>query len=112
MNGNNNLIDSKLNSGRNVKVRELSLDEIADLNDIANIIFTNGAMSGIRNLNTAKLAWLRAGLGGGDFEGWSPNGQAPPDSVLKQLSEAERDELVEVIKNSQYITKKKNSSSV
>ena len=107
-----NLIDSKLNSGRKVKVRELSMDTIAELQDIPDVIFDNGLVTNIKNLAKAKLAWLRAGLGGGDFEDWSPNGQAPPDSVLKQLTEGERDELVECIKNAQYITKKKKSSSV
>ena len=99
-----------LKSKRKVKVKELSLDQIADLNDIPEIKFDNGVVSTIKNLNKAKLAWLRCGLGGGDFNDWEPNGVAPPDNVLKQLTDAEQDELVEKIKEAQTLSKKKSLS--
>ena len=102
--------DVKLKSGRKVKIKELSMDQIADLNDIPDIMFDNGLVTNIKNLAKAKLAWLRCGIGGGDFDGWKPNGVAPPDSVLRQMTEVEREELVELIKSSQYTTKKKNTS--
>ena len=101
----------KLKSGRMVEIRDLTMDQIADLSDIPEIVFKDGIVSNIRNMNKAKLAWLRAGIGGGDFDNWKPNGVAPPDSVLKQLTEIEKDELVEQIKAAQYTTKKKSSSS-
>ena len=96
-----------LKSKRKVKIKELSLDQVADLNDIPEIKFDNGVVSTIKNLNKAKLAWLRCGVGGGDFTGWEPNGVAPPDKVLKQLSGPEQDELVELIKSEQEFTEKK-----
>ena len=99
-----------LKSKRKVKVKELSLDQVADLNDIPEIKFDNGVVSTIKNLNKAKLAWLRCGLGGGDFDNWEPNGVAPPDMVLKQLTDAEQDELVEKIKEAQTLSKKKSLS--
>ena len=99
-----------LKSKRKVKVKELSLDQVADLNDIPEIKFDNGVVSTIKNLNKAKLAWLRCGLGGGDFNNWEPNGVAPPDNVLKQLTDAEQDELVEKIKEAQTLSKKKSLS--
>jgi len=99
-----------LKSKRKVKVKELSLDQVADLNDIPEIKFDNGVVSTIKNLNKAKLAWLRCGLGGGDFDDWEPNGVAPPDMVLKQLTDAEQDELVEKIKEAQTLSKKKSLS--
>ena len=99
-----------LKSKRKVKVKELSLDQVADLNDIPEIKFDNGVVSTIKNLNKAKLAWLRCGLGGGDFDNWEPNGVAPPDNVLKQLTDAEQDELVEKIKEAQTLSKKKSLS--
>ena len=99
-----------LKSKRKVKVKELSLDQVADLNDIPEIKFDNGVVSTIKNLNKAKLAWLRCGLGGGDFNDWEPNGVAPPDNVLKQLTDAEQDELVEKIKEAQTLSKKKSLS--
>ena len=99
-----------LKSKRKVKVKELSLDQVADLNDIPEIKFDNGVVSTIKNLNKAKLAWLRCGLGGGDFDNWEPNGVAPPDMVLKQLTDAEQEELVEKIKEAQTLSKKKSLS--
>ena len=99
-----------LKSKRKVKVKELSLDQVADLNDIPEIKFDNGVVSTIKNLNKAKLAWLRCGLGGGDFDNWEPNGVAPPDMVLKQLTDAEQDDLVEKIKEAQTLSKKKSLS--
>ena len=99
-----------LKSKRKVKVKELSLDQVADLNDIPEIKFDNGVVSTIKNLNKAKLAWLRCGLGGGDFDNWEPNGVAPPDMVLKQLTEAEQDELLDKIKEAQTLSKKKSLS--
>lgn len=105
------MIEKTLKSGRKVSIRNISLDQEADLNDIPEIKFNNGVVSTIKHLNRAKLAWLRAGLGGGDFENWKPNGVAPPDDVIRQLTEAEKDELVELIKSGQYITNKKKSSS-
>ena len=82
-------------SKRKVKIRELSFDQIADLNDIPQIVFENGAVNTIKGLNKAKLAWMRAGLGGGDFDNWNANGAAPPDDVLRQLTDEEQDELVD-----------------
>ena len=99
-----------LKSKRKVKIKELSLDQVADLQDIPEIKFDNGVVSTIKNLNKAKLAWLRCGLGGGDFDDWQPNGIAPPDVVLRQLTEAEQDELVEKIKEAQTLSKKKSLS--
>jgi len=96
-----------LKSKRKVKIRELSLDQVADLMDIPEIKFDNGVVSTIKNLNKAKLAWLRCGVAGGDFADWKPNGVAPPDSVLRQLSSAEQDELVDEIKSAQELTEKK-----
>tara|TARA_R100000278_G_scaffold273_1_gene660 strand:- start:505 stop:810 length:306 start_codon:yes stop_codon:yes gene_type:complete len=101
------MIDVVLKSKRKIKVRELTLDQVADLNDIPEVTFNNGVVSTIKNLNKAKLAWLRCGIGGGDFEGWEPNGAAPPDNVIKQLSPLEQDELVEKIKLAQDLSKKK-----
>ena len=103
-----NLIDQTLKSTkRKVKIRELSMDKLAELNDIPEIVFKGGTVSTINNLNRAKLEWMRAGLGGGDFNEWSPNGSIAPDSVLRQLTEVEQDELVDHIKASQVMTKKK-----
>ena len=105
------MFDKVLKSGRKVKIKELSEDQIADLKDIPEIYFIGEEERTIRNTNKAHLAWLRCGIGGGDFDDWKPNGIAPPDSVLKQLTEEERAELVELIRECQIINPKKPSSS-
>ena len=104
------MFDKKLESGRKVKIRELSEDQIADLKDIPEIYFIGEVERTIRNANKAKLAWLRCGLGGGEFNDWKPNGLAPPDHILKQLTDEERTELILLIQECQIVNPKKPSS--
>ena len=104
------LFDKKLKSGRKVQIKELTEDQIADLKDIPEIYFIGDQERTIRNTNKANLAWLRCGIGGGDFDDWKPNGIAPPDNVLKQLTANERLELVGLIQECQIINPKKPSS--
>ena len=105
------MFDKVLKSGRKVKIKELSEDQIADLKDIPEIYFIGEEEKTIRYTNKAHLAWLRCGIGGGEFDNWKPNGVAPPDHVLKQLTEKERLELVGLIQKCQIINPKKPSSS-
>ena len=86
------MTEKKLSTGRKVLIKDLTEDQIADLEDIPEIYFINEQERTIRNANKANLAWLRCGLGGGDFNDWKPNGVAPPDHVIKQLSKVERAE--------------------
>ena len=97
------MIEKKLKSGRKVKIRELSVDSIDGLKDIIKMRYHRDGSSIVENLNVARTAWIRAGLGGGDFTKWKPNGTAPPDSVLKQLSDTEREELFDVIQSCQFM---------
>ena len=105
------MFDKKLKSGRKVQIKELTEDQIADLKDIPEIYFISDEERTIRHANKANLAWLRCGLSGGEFDDWKPNGVAPPDSVLKQLNDNERTELVGLIQECQTINPKKPSSS-
>ena len=105
------MTEKKLSTGRKVLIKDLTEDQIADLEDIPEIYFINEQERTIRNANKAKLAWLRCGLGGGDFNDWKPNGVAPPDDVIKQLSKEERAELVTLIQECQIVNPKKPSSS-
>ena len=105
------MTEKKLKSGRKVQIKELSEDQIADLKDIPEIYFIGDQERTIRNTNKANLAWLRCGIGGGEFDDWKPNGVAPPDHALKQLTENERLELVVLIQECQTINPKKPSSS-
>ena len=105
------MTEVKLKSGRKVHIKELSEDQIADLKDIPEIYFIGEEERTIRNANKANLAWLRCGIGGGEFDDWKPNGVVPPDNVLKQLTDNERLELVGLIQECQIINPKKPSGS-
>ena len=105
------MTEKKLSTGRKVLIKDLTEDQIADLEDIPEIYFINEQERTIRNANKANLAWLRCGLGGGDFNDWKPNGVAPPDHVIKQLSKVERAELIVLIQECQIVNPTKPSSS-
>ena len=104
------MTEKKLKSGRKVQIKDLTEDQIADLKDIPEIYFIGDQERTIRNTNKANLAWLRCGIGGGDFNDWKPNGIAPPDHVLRQLTEDERLEIVLLVKECQTVNPKKPSS--
>ena len=104
------MTEKKLKSGRKVQIRNLTEDQIADLKDIPEIYFIGEQERTIRNTHKANLAWIRCGLGGGDFKGWEPNGIAPPDEVLRQLTEDERLELVGIIQDCQIVNPGKPSN--
>tara|TARA_R100001594_G_scaffold143780_1_gene192141 strand:+ start:502 stop:807 length:306 start_codon:yes stop_codon:yes gene_type:complete len=101
------MIDKKLKSGRKVKIKELSVDQIDDLKDIPELIFDKfGNTKTIKNINKARTAWIRAGLVGGDFKGeWKQDGLAPPDNILKELTDDEKDNLSQVIQGAQVLGK-------
>ena len=104
------MVEKTLTTGRKVKIKELSVDQIDDLKDIIEVIYMPGGKSTIKNLNKARSAWIRAGLGGGDFKGWKPNGVGPPDNVLKQLKDTEREELFDFIQSAQPLGEEKPSN--
>ena len=104
------MTEKKLKSGRKVQIKDLTEDQIADLKDIPEIYFIGDQERTIRNTNKANLAWLRCGIGGGDFDDWKPNGVAPPDHVLKQLTDDERMEIIGLIQECQIVNPKKPSS--
>ena len=104
------MTEKKLKSGRKVAIKELTIDQIDDLKDIPEVYFIGEEERTIRYSNKAKTAWIRCGLGGGEFEDWKPNGVAPPDHVLKQMTENERDELILLIQAEQIVNPKKPSN--
>ena len=103
--------DKKLSTGRKVKIRQLSVDTCDELADIPEVIFFGDQQKTIKNINKAQTSWIREGLAGGDFDGWTPNGKCPPDSVLRQIKEVERPELVALIKECQSLNPSKPSNS-
>jgi len=112
MAGKKNIIktENKLKSGRSVVIKEIPIDKIDELRDIPEIYFIGGQEKTIRNVNKAQTAWIRNGLGGGDFECWKPNGAITPDNVIRQLTEEERVELVSLIQKGQQLLPTKPSN--
>jgi len=109
------VFDKKLKSGRKVQIKELTIDQIDDINDISSLCFLGYGVDerrSVSNQNKARTAWIRCGLTGGDFEDWKPNGVAPPDHVLKQLTNIEKEELSILIQGCQIVNPKKPSGSV
>ena len=104
------MIEVTLKSKRKVKIKSLSVDQCDECRDIPEIVFRECAQT-IKNVNTAKTAWLRFGIGGGDFADRDGNplevNGYVHDDVIMQLSEAEKDELVTAIQDNQFVKKKK-----
>ena len=98
------MLEKKLKSGRKVMIKDMSLDAIDECKDTLDIEFSKGEARHIRNVNKARTKWIRKGLGGGDFTKWKPNGEIEaPDSVIKQLSDSEREELHGLIQEAQSL---------
>tara|TARA_Y100000592_G_C5269920_1_gene221327 strand:+ start:246 stop:500 length:255 start_codon:yes stop_codon:yes gene_type:complete len=71
----------KLSTGKEVKLKEMSVDDIDYCNDIPQMRYEGDEVVGILNLAKARTAWIRRGVVGSD------------DSFIKSLSEAEKNEL-------------------
>ena len=105
----------KLSSGRMIKVKELTIDEMDECKDIARIIFDGNELKSITGVNKARTTWLRKGVYGGDFKSWKGgDGKIVPDSALKELTQAEADELMTKIQDAQRLGefKSKDTSSM
>ena len=106
------MINKTLKSGRKVLIKDMSLDDIDTCKDMLQIIFKGNKAQTVAGLNKQRTHWIRKGLGGGDFKNWSnPNGTDAPDSVIKQLKDEEREELVSLIQEAQTLGEENPSSS-
>lgn len=102
----------KLSSGRSVKIKELTIDEMDDCKDVARIVFDGKELKSITGVNKARTNWLRKGLYGGDFKSWKGgDGKVVPDSALKELTQEESDELMQKIQDTQSLGEFKSSST-
>ena len=94
----------ELASKRKVELREMTLDEVDFCTDLTIIKYEGGEMSHVSGLSKTRTAWMRRGIGGGDFDNFKTGIDGyPNDSVLKQLSEDERNELVPMIQEYQNL---------
>lgn len=98
------MIEKKLKTGRKVLIREMSIDAIDECKDCIQILFDNkGLPSTVVGVNKQKTLWIRKGLSGGDFKTWKGKSTIVPDSVIKELSQPERDELSSLIQENQEL---------
>ena len=95
--------DVKLASGRKVELKEMSVDEVDFCQDIAQIVYNEeGEVSTVRGVSKSRTAWIRRGLVGGDFKDFSLDVKGfAGDSVIKELSETEKNELMQLIQGYQ-----------
>ena len=94
----------ELKSKRKIDLKEMSIDEVDFCNDLAVMKYDGGEISHISGLSKTRTAWLRRGIAGGDFKSFKKdvNGY-PEDSVLKQMNEEEKNELVQLIQEYQNL---------
>ena len=71
----------KLSTGKEPKLKEMSVDDIDYCNDIPQMIYEGNEVVAITNLAKARTAWIRKGVEGAD------------DKFIKSLSEDEKNEL-------------------
>ena len=93
-----------LESGRKVELKEMSLDDIDNCNDITTILYgDDGNLSTVKGISKARTAWLRHGIKGGDFNNFSLEGGVASDKVIKQLSDDVKNELMKAIQTFQQV---------
>jgi len=88
-------MEKTLSTKRKVIIRELSCDEEVDCADFQRFSREVDGNLAIYGTQRSNLAFIRAGLIGGDFK-TEINGSVP-DSVIKELSVTEKIELVQLI---------------
>ena len=71
----------KLKSGVEVKLKEMSVDDIDFCNDLPQMRYEGNEIVAITNLAKARTAWIRKGVKGAD------------DDFIKALSDDEKNEL-------------------
>ena len=81
----------KLSSAKEVKLKEMSVDDIDYCNDLPQMRYENNEVVSIMNLAKARTAWIRKGAEGVD------------DKFLKSLSETEKNELSLAIQEHQRL---------
>ena len=89
-------MEKKLSTKRKVILKEMTIDDMDHCNDLQHICQESDGGICIYGLNKSNTAWIRKGLSGGDFK-IVINGVVP-DSVIRELNETEKIELVGLIK--------------
>ena len=97
----------KLSSGREIIVKEMSIDDIDECKDTLEIIFADKGRI-VKGASKARTKWIRKGLQGGDFKSKDGKGKydgtkskTVPDYVIRQLKDLELDECAMKIQEAQ-----------
>ena len=94
----------ELKSKKKIELREIGLDEVDFCNDLAVMKYEGGEISHISGLSRTRTAWLRRGKKSGDFKTFKTGTDGyPEDSVLKELTEEEKNELVQLVQGYQSL---------
>jgi len=83
--------DIKLNSGKEVKIKEMSVDDIDFCNDVPEMKYDGDNLVTIKNLSKARTAWIRRGVEGAD------------DNFIKSLNDDDKNELSVAIQDYQRL---------
>ena len=81
----------KLNTGREAKIKEMSVDDIDFCSDIPEMKYDGDNLVAIKYLSKARTAWIRKGVEGAD------------DNFIKTLSDDEKNELSVAIQDYQRL---------
>lgn len=94
----------KLDSGREVKLKEMSIDDVDYCNDLAIVKYEDGEPAYVTGMSKARTAWLRRGIAGGSFNNFELNGKnLISDKTLKELSDSEKVDLCLKIQDYQQL---------
>ena len=91
----------ELKSKKKVELREMSIDDVDYCNDITILQTGENGKPFIIGMSKARTAWLRRGIKGGDFKAFKVDNGVVSDSVLKQLNDDDKNELVKAIQEYQ-----------
>ena len=81
----------KLNTGRETKIKEMSVDDMDFCSDIPEMKYDGDNLVAIKYLSKARTAWIRKGVEGAD------------DNFIKTLSDDEKNELSVAVQDYQRL---------
>ena len=87
----------KLSTDKEVKIKEMSVDDIDFCNDIPEMKYDENQLVTIKNLAKARTAWIRKGVDGAD------------DKFIKALTDDEKNELSLAVQEYQRLRELKPS---
>ena len=94
----------ELSTKRKVELKEMSIYEMDYCSDVMTLSTNDRGESIINNMSKSRTAWIRRSVIGGDFKTFKKDDNGyPADSVLKQLSDDEKNELVSAIQEYQKV---------